>query len=329
MQSFLFALNAVAPIILMVAIGFFLKRSGLMNDNFVKLGNKLGFHLFLPVMLFMNVYKIDDFESFDPGYIIYAMIALVVIFLAAIPGVIFASKIPARRGVLLQAAFRSNYALIGIPLATSLFNEEGAAVATLLSAILIPAFNILAVISMSIFGTDGKKASIKSIVLGVIKNPLIQGIAAGVVVLLIRSLFLSNGISFRLSDVDFVYKVLDYLSAIATPLALLILGAQFEFSSIGSMRREIIFGTVLRNLIVPLVGIGAAYIFFRDIFGGAHFAALVAMFGTPVAVSSVAMSQEMGGDTELAGQLVVWTTLFSAVSVFLASLLLRIAGIFG
>lgn len=328
MASFVFALNAVAPIIFMVAIGYVLKKVGLMNESFIRAGNKLGFRIFLPAMLFVNVYKIESLSGIDLGYIGYAMAALAVIFAVSLVSVLVFTKKRECRGVLLQSAFRSNYALIGIPLANSLFGDEGVAVATLLSAILIPAFNVLAVISLSIFSGDGKKPSAGGIILGIIKNPLIQAIVAGVAVLGIRTIFIQNGIDFRLRDVTAVYSVLEYLSEIATPLALLILGAQFEFSAVTSLRREVVFGTVMRTLVVPALGIGAAYLFFSHCFGGAHFAAFVAMFATPVAVSSVAMAQEMDSDDILAGQLVVWTTLFSTVSIFLASLLLRMAGIF-
>ena len=94
------------------------------------------------------------------------------------------------------------------------------------------------------------------------------------------------------------------------------------------MKKEIIFGTVIRTLIVPLLGLGAAYLLFRNSFGGAEFAALVAMFATPVAVSSVPMAQEMDGDVTLAGQLVVWTTIISTLTIFFSSYLLKLAGIF-
>ena len=80
--------------------------------------------------------------------------------------------------------------------------------------------------------------------------------------------------------------------------------------------------------ILPVLGVGVAYLFFGDRFGGAHFAAFVALFATPVAVSSLPMAQEMGNDAELAGQYVVWTTLVSALSIFLASLWLKQVGIF-
>jgi predicted permease len=228
----------------------------------------------------------------------------------------------------LQGIFRSNYALIGIPLAQSLFGDEGATVATLLSAIFVPALNVFAVISLSIFRKGGEKPSIKKIILGIIRNPLIQSIALGLVFLGIRAIFKNAEIDFRISQIPAIYTPLEYFSRSATPVALLVLGAQFEFSAVKELRREIIFGTLMRVCVVPILGLGTAYLFFSSQFSGAHFAAFVAVFATPVAVSSVPMAQEMDADSTLAGQLVVWTTLFSALSVFLASLLLKMAGIF-
>lgn len=118
------------------------------------------------------------------------------------------------------------------------------------------------------------------------------------------------------------------MSRLATPVALICLGAQFEFSAVAELKREIIFGTLMRTVVVPLVGIGTAFLFFRGVFGGAHFAAFIAVFATPVSISSVPMTQEMDGDVILAGQLVVWSTLASAFSVFLISFLLKLSGVF-
>ena len=321
MDSLIFALNAVAPIVIMVAIGYILKKTGFMSADFSKQANKLCFRVFLPVMLFMNVYKIEDIAAVDLDYIIYVTVAIPALFLLSFPFVAFATRKRECRGVLAQAAFRSNYALIGIPLAESLFGAAGVAVAALLSAVVIPLFNILAVICLSLY-REGKP-SVKKILLDILKNPLIQSIALGIVVLIVR-----RYVDFRLSDITPVYKVLTYLSNLATPLALLVLGAQFEFSTVKALRREIIFGTLMRCVIVPVLGLGAAYLFFRGRFTGAHFAAFVAVFTTPLAVSSVAMAQEMDSDVKLAGQLVIWTTLLSAFSTFIASFLLKAAGVF-
>ena len=328
MDSFIFAVNAIAPIVLMVALGYFLKRIGWMDAKFNKMANKLVFRVFLPAMLFLNVYKINDLGSFEPDYIIYAVVVLAVIFLGSLPAVMLIAKSPSRRGALWQAAFRSNYALVGIPLAQSLFGDEGVVIATLLSAVIVPMLNVLAVVSLTVFNTDGERPSVRRILIGILKNPLIQSVAAGLLVLGIREIFVHLGIEFRISDIKPVYKLLEDLSKLATPMALLCLGAQFAFSAVASLRREIVFGTLMRTLIVPLIGIGTAFLFFQDRFNGAHFAAFIAVFATPVSISSVPMAQEMGGDVTLAGQLVVWSTLISALSVFLTSFLLRAAGVF-
>ncbi len=328
MDSFLFALNAIAPIVLIVAIGYGLKRIGWMSEGLARAVNKLVFHIFLPSMLFLNVYRIENLGGMDFGYVIYTLVALLVIFAVSIPLVMRIAQKKERRGALLQAAFRSNYALIGIPLAQSLFGEEGAVVATLLSAIVIPALNILAVVSLTVFRGDGERPSVGKILLGIAKNPLIQSVVLGLLVLGVRAVFVRMEVDFRLSDLTPVFGVLQSLSGLATPLALLCLGAQFAFSAVGGLRREILFGTLMRTLFVPLLGVGTAYLFFRESFSGAHFAALVAVFATPVSVSSVPMAQEMGGDATLAGQLVVWSTLVSALSVFFLSFFLRSVGVF-
>lgn len=328
MDSFVFAVNAVSPIILMVAVGYCLKKAKLIDQSLAKAMNKLVFRLFLPTMLFMNVYNIQDVGTMDFRYILYGILAVLTIFAIAIPAVMLLEKHNGRRGVLLQAAFRSNYALIGIPLAQSLFGNEGAVIATVLSAAIIPLFNVLAVISLTVFRAGGEKRSVKQILLGIIKNPLIRSIALGLVLLVIRAVFTKRGIAFRLTDITPLFTVLGCLSDIATPLALLVLGAQFEFSTVAALKREILFGTLMRTVITPILGIGTAYLFFSHVFSGAHFAAFVAMFATPVAVSSVPMAQEMDGDAELAGQLVVWTTLVSAVTLFLFSYLLKAIGVF-
>ncbi len=330
-ESFLFAFNSVAPIIFTVAIGYMLKRVGLMDSEFSKKSNKLVFRIFLPMMLFMNIYGIESVSSVGFGYIIYAFVALILLFLLGIPTVILLTAGNERRGALIQGIFRSNYALIGIPLATSLFAGEGAAAATLLSAVMVPSFNILAVIALSVFSpeSDGEgRSMLKKVLMGILKNPLILGVLAGLIALGIRALLIKSGVSFRLNSVPAVWNTMKYLSGIATPLALLVLGAQFKFSAVSSMKREIIWGTVLRSIIVPTLGLGIAYLAFRSSFSGAQFAALVAVFATPVAVSSVPMAQEMGADTTLAGQLVVFTTVSSAFTVFAFSFVLKLLGVF-
>jgi len=183
MDSLIFAFEAVTPIILMVAIGYLIKRIGFLTADMAKIINKLVFRIFLPSMLFLNVYKIDSLAALEFDYILYAVIAIILIFSLSVLVVMKITPQGDRRGALLQACFRSNYALIGIPLAASLFGQEGVAVATLLSAASIPLFNVLAVVSLSIFGRGNQKPSGKKILSGIAKNPLIQSILLGLLIL--------------------------------------------------------------------------------------------------------------------------------------------------
>ncbi len=324
MESFIFSINAVLPIILMVVVGYVLKLLHILDGNVAKVMNKVVFKLLLPCMLFLNVYQIPSFNNVDFGFVWFSLIAILVVFFVSIPPVMMIAKGGPSRGALLQATFRSNNALIGVALATSLFGQEGESVATVVSAFAIPLFNILAVICLAVF--CGGKVSIKKILLGIIKNPLIISIALGFVVLGVRAIFIECGVSFRLTDITPLYKLLTDLKGCATPIALIMLGADFELSAVPKLKWQIIFGTTMRVVIVPLGVLITAYL--MGCFSGAHFATFVALFATPVAVSTVPMAQEMGGDTKLAGQLVVWSTLVSAFTIFIAVFILKSIGVF-
>lgn len=330
-DALLFSANAVLPIVLLIALGYVLKRIGMLTGPFLDVGNKLTFRVLLPTMLFMNVYGIESFSEINFWFVLYGMAAVFVIFLASIPIYSAFTKDPAKRGSLMQSMYRSNYAIIGIPLAESLFGAEGRAAASVMSAFCVPLFNILAVITLSIYNGNSTKSKInvKKILLGVVKNPLIIGTVAGLAALGIRELLVINDIAWRLKDIQILYKSLNDIKGICTPFALIILGGKFEFSAIGRLKREIIFGTFMRVVTVPVLGLLGAY-FLMPVIGisGAHFATYIGVFGTPVAVASAIMAKEMGADAELAGQLVVWTSLLSAITIFIYVTILRSIGIF-
>lgn len=223
-------------------------------------------------------------------------------------------------------------------------------VVAIIQAFTIPIFNILAVISLSVFvgkpqaqldenGMLIKPANshtdVKKILLNIIKNPLIIGIVTGLVFVGLRyaevAIWGSPAPFTIKDDLTFIYNTLDNLKQVATPLALVVLGGQFEFSAVKGMSKEIIVGTVFRTVIAPLIGVGCAVLLseFTTLvdFGQTEYPALIALFGTPVAVSSAIMAGEMGNDEQLAGQLVVWTSICSIVTLFAQVLLLMSFGL--
>lgn len=325
MNSFLFATNAVLPLVLLILLGWFLNKTGLASESFFNVGNKLTFRVFLPILLFRNVYNVEDIREIDWHFVLFGILAVLAVFFLGTLLVIFTVKRRDQRGVLIQVIYRSNFALIGLPLATALFGEGGLAIAGVFSAFTIPLFNILAVIILSIYG-EQKDVSVRRILLSVLKNPLFIAVGAGLCCVALRGCFVQLGWNFRLSNITFLFEALEDASAIATPLALIVLGGKFRMQAVKSLWRQILFGTLMRTVVVPAVVLSVAYFFFD--FSGAHFATLIAAFGTPAAVSSAVMVKEMGGDDELAGQLVVFTTLVSGITIFLEIVILRSIGIF-
>lgn len=329
MEDLLFTLNAVLPIILVIVLGYVLKRMHFFDDKFLKTANKLCFKVCIPVLLFYNVYNISSLSDINLKFVLFIIIGILALFFVGLAIVMLFVKDKRQKGVILQCAFRSNYAIIGLPIVTQLCNADpsAVAVASLVSAFSIPLFNILAVVSLSIFSNDENyKPDFKKILIDICKNPLIIGVVSGLVVFGIRMLFVEIGWSFTIKDnLSFVYTTISYIQRIATPLSLIVLGGQFSFQAIGRLKKQIILGTTIRTIMVPAVFLTIAYFLG---FGEVEIPTLIALFGTPVAVSSVVMAQQMGSDEELAGQLVIWTTIVSALSLFIIILVFRNLGFF-
>lgn len=329
------AVNAVAPVILMILLGYYLKNKGFLSKEFLKVGNKLVFNICLPAMLFVNVYDIAGFSAINWDIVIFCIIVLLLIFGLGMFSAVAATRVPERRGVIWQCTFRSNFAIIGLSLASALGGDGAVAVAAIVSSFTVPLFNILAVIALSVFVENGSsKPTLGSMLKNIVKNPLIIGVACGLACLGIREIqnAVFGEVVFALNKQTlFLYKTLNNLKAITTPLALMVLGGQFEFSAVKGLMKEIVTGTVWRIVLAPLLGIGGAILLstHTDLLhcGVNEYPALIAMFGSPVAVSSAVMAGNMGGDEQLATQLVVWTSIFSIFTIFAEVCILMALGL--
>ena len=337
MDTLLFALNAILPIILLILLGYVLKKKKFLTEDWFKKGNKLIFRVCLPCLLFTNVYNIESFTDINWSVVVYSEIVIFAAFFIGLVLVRLTVPDNRQKGVILQCVFRSNFAIIGLPLAESLGGPEGKGIAAVLSAFSIPTFNILAVIALTMFldSKDGHRANLKEVLVKIAKNPLIIGVVCGLIVLGVRSFLPVNtdgSLVFTLSgSLKFIYDAVNSLGKISSPLALVILGGLFDFAAVKGMLQEIIIGTAARVAAVPLTAIGLAVLLskYTDLiaFDASVYPALIALFGSPVAVSSAIMAQEMDNDGVLAGQLVVWTSIASIFTIFLAVFLLRTIGL--
>ncbi len=312
MDNLILCLSGILPILLIVAAGYAAKRIGLIREADVPRANKWAFGAFMPLMCFYNIYTSDLSSALRPKLIVFSVLA---IFLVYGLSILYAVRfVPEResRGVVIQGLFRSNYVILGLPLAAGLLPGGDIGVAAVMSAIVVPIFNVLAVITLETY--KGKKSDLRRLLLNILKNPLILGSVAGLIAL---------AAGLRLPSV--LEKPVHDLAKAASPLMLFLLGAFFNFKSDRTRLRQTAAVCVGRLIVVPALVLGAAAALgFRDI----EIITLLAIFASPTAVASFTMAEQLGGDAPLAGNIVVWTSFLSAFTVFGWSMLLKMLNFF-
>lgn len=314
MDSFLLSFNLVFPMFLLLATGKLARKTNLLTSESTDRLNALVFKIFLPVSIFKNVYNSSVSDVFDKKLIAFGIISVTLCFLLLIL-LTSGCKNRKSRGVLIQGIYRSNFLIFGLPVAESFYPDGSlSGKASVLIAIIVPLFNGLAVIALEMF-KENKQSGMKTF-LNILKNPLIIGSALG-----FAALFLKEA-GFLLPDA--VYKTVSDLSAAATPLALIALGASLDFSKIKGESKYLIWGLLGKLVLSPAVFIGAAVLLgFRD----RELAIILSMFASPASVSSYTMAQQMGADDDLAAELVVIGTAVSLITVFLWVSLIASSGL--
>lgn len=301
MDNFIISLNVVLPLFLSMALGYGLKYTGLFDEKSLKVMNNSVFRIFLPTMLFYNIYTTDIGAAFNPRLLAFAVVTVLIIFFATFIIVPRFEKDNKKKGVLIQGIFRSNFIIFGIPLIESLYGSAGTGVAAILIAVVVPMYNVMAVISLSVF--LGKTVDYKKIAKNIITNPLILASALGLLCLFLK-IHLPQAVEKTVKD----------LAGVATPLGLVVLGASFDFKKTAKDIGRIFVGVFGRLVLVPIIFIPIAAAFgFRN----EELMTLLAMYCAPMAVSSFTMAQSMGSDGDLAAALLVYGAAFSVVTIFM------------
>lgn len=275
--------------------------SGLADEDFMKRLNKVIFQAFFPILMFNNLYSIPERMTLNLRLVAAAIISVLLlqaVLLAVVPRLVKENE---RRGVIIQAIYRSNFVLFGIPLATSVFGEEGTLLATMMVAIVIPVYNITAVVILELF--RGGKVPVSVLIKNILKNPMIRGALMGFI-------FHMLGIKLPVS----VEGPIKQFANLTTPLALFVLGGTLHFNAIGGNLKYVVPSMTVKMVILPAVILAVATLLG---FSGVERFVYFEMYATPVATASYAMAQNMGGDGELAGQFVVLSTVASVVTIFL------------
>lgn len=315
MDDLIFSLNATLPIFIMMMLGYFLRRIGLVTQKFADAANTFVFKICLPLVLFDDLYQMDIAAAWDGSFVAFCA--------AATLGSIALCWLVSRafgqqpwRGEFIQGSYRSGAAFLGIAFLLSIYGEAGAAPLMVIGA--VPIYNVSAVIILELMrpgkvdrGVSGEL--IRSTIKGIVTNPIILGIVAGVAWSLLR-IPMPQVLGTAVADVG----------GIATPLGLIALGASFSF------RRAFAVGTPsIVASAIKLVGLELVFLPMALAAGytGQKLVAVMMMLGLPSTVSGYVMARNMGYEGAVNSSVVMLTTLLSSVTITFWLWLLKSRGL--
>lgn len=314
MDSFIFSLNATVPIFAIMVLGYILHRIGFITDEFANVANKFVFRVCLPCMLFLDLKNTDIRHNFDGSYIGFCA-GVTIVSVLTIWGL---SKIflkdKTQVGAFVQASYRSSAAILGIAFIQNIYGNSGMGPLMIIGA--VPLYNVFAVLILTVESNDvsiqNSKGRIKTTILNIIKNPIIIGIVLGI---------LASGIQLKLPQM--MEKTIQNLGIMASPLALIAIGAGFEGRKALAKMKPTLAATFIKlvglaMLVLPV----AIHLGFRD----QKLLALLIMLASPSTPTAYIMAKNMHGDETLSSSIIVLTTVLSSVTLTGWIFLLRYLG---
>lgn len=301
MQSLMMALSVSVPLVFYMSVGILCQRLRWFSRTHFLALNQLCYKLFMPVLIFVNIYEADRTATQIFGVIRFVTVSTLLTTAAAW---LYASRLTkdnADRATLAQATYRTNFLLFGSIVANALCDENGVVLVTLLSVVTIPLYNILAVILFEY--ARGGRIDLPSILKGIARNPLLQAAVLGAVVAF-------SGVKIP----SLLFSPLRGIAQSTTPVAMVTLGGILTISGLKSHRTFLVHITILRLVLIPLAVVLTAVL----VFGYRHneLVAILSAFAGPSAVSTTALAQAMGGNGPLAAELVAVTSVFCVITLF-------------
>lgn len=309
MQNLLVVAGLVTPVFLIVALGYLLKKLGMINDNFVKLSSKIVFSVSLPALIFTEISKTDLTQILNLDLIGFAyagtFITFIIVWLLSIPSV----KTATDRTVFIQGSFRGNFAVVGLALIANVYGINNLGKASLLLAFTIPVYNTLSVIALTVPLRKERQMNLNHTVLEILRNPLVLAV--------IFSLPFSY---FKLELPFIINRTVNYLAALALPLALLGIGGFMNFTEVKKGFTVSVYSSVLKLIIFPASMTYVAYLFN---FRGYDLGILFILFASPTAIASFIMAEAMGSNSKLAANILLMTTLASLITITIGLFILK------
>jgi hypothetical protein len=315
MSDFIFSVNVTLPIFLVMVIGWVLRRIGMLDEHFVTVANKFNFTVTLPFMLFRDIAAVDIREVFDLKFVLFCAIASSLCFWGIWGAAKLFVKDTGIRGAFVQASFRSSAAVMGLAFISNIYGSSAMGPLMIIGA--VPLYNIYSVIVLTFEaqGGDGTRdtGKIREACVNIVKNPIIIAIFLG----LFASLL---GLEFP----TFVNKTINSVAQLATPLALIVIGAGFEGRKAIAKIKPTIWASAIKLVIQPLIFLPiAAWMGFT----GEKMVAILIMLAAPATPSCYIMAKNMNNDGVLTASVVVATTLLAAFTLTFWIFLLRTMGL--
>lgn len=317
MENFIYSVNVTFPIFLVMVIGYILRQIGMLNENFVTVANRFNFKVTLPFMLFRDISSVDIRAVFDVKYVLFCAVVSTVSFWLIWCGTKLFLKEQSMRGAFVQASFRSSAAVMGLAFIQNIYGTS--AMGPLMIVAAVPLYNIFSVIVLTFEGEQSekidKKQKIKEACINIAKNPIILGILTGLVAALLR--------------IDFpvvIDKTINNVAQMATPLALITIGAGFEGRKALAKIKPTIAASMIKLVIQPLIFLPvAAWMGFT----GEKMIAILIMLASPTTPSCYIMAKNMKNDGTLTASVIVMTTLLAAFTLTGWIFLLKTMGYIG
>lgn len=299
-QSLSFSFSVTGPICILLFLGWFLKRVNMINDAFVENASKLVFQVTLPALLFLSIVNADKTVEINPSYIAYGLMANLAFFIFTTFACKLIIKEKQDHGVIIQGGFRANTAIIGLAYVANVYGDSGVALAAVYVASTTILYNILAVICLTSTQSKLGLKGLIDVLASIAKNPLIIGIMLGVLLLL-----LNIKVPTVLIDTG------QYFANMTLPLALLCTGATLNLGELRSKGLNAWFSSIFKLLLSPVLITGGAYFCGFSQF---ELGLLFFMTAAPTAAASYVMARSMGGNANLAANIIAITTAGSLIT---------------
>ena len=314
LENLIFSINAVLPIFLIMIFGMALKRLGVIDPAGAKQMNSLLFNFALPIRLFLDLYFSDFSQLWDVRLIVFTAGSVLAFFFICWGLAIWLMPNRQMKGAFVQGGFRSNFAILGLPLVASIMGYTPPA-AIVIITVVVPLFNILSVFILTVY--SGEDVSPKKIMVssakGIAKNPLIIGVVAGILFAFVR-----------IPIPAVLSSTLFHIADLSTPLALIVIGASMNFSKIKERITPSLIVCALKLIVMPLLFLPFAF-WFR--IPNDAIVVLFVMYAAPTAIASYVMAYYMGSDEHFASSIVMFTSMLCIFTYTVGVYILRTVGV--